>query len=111
MNRLMPWVMAIVFAVSAAVPVRADEQALVKAPDIAAACATCHGPGGNQPISPETPRLAGQEYSYLAHALRQYRDGVRQNPIMRAMAKSLSDSQIEVLARYFAAQPGLTVKY
>jgi len=109
MNRLTPWVMPIVLVLSAAQVAQAAEP--TPQPQAAAACAACHGPGGNQPVSPDTPRLAGQESSYLVHALGQYRDGTRQNPIMGAMAKSLSDSQIEELARYFAAQPGLRVKY
>src|ERR1700679_2447954 len=80
----------------------ADAGESAQIPD--AACAACHGPGGNRPVSPDTPRLAGQEYDYLVHALEQYRGGARQNPIMGAMAKSLSDGQIRALARYFAAQ-------
>jgi cytochrome c553 len=76
-----------------------------------AACEACHGAGGNKPISPETPRLAGQESDYLVEALLQYRKGARQNPIMGAMAKSLNDEQIRELAKYFSAQRGLTEKY
>jgi len=110
MNRLSPWVIPILVVFSAVLRVAAaEEPAAAPRPD--AACAACHGPGGHQPVSPETPRLAGQQFSYLVHALEQYREGARQNPIMGAMAKSLSDSQIQVLARYFAAEPGLTVKY
>ena len=80
-------------------------------PKSAAACEACHGPGGNNPISPETPRLAAQEYDYLVQALTQYRKGSRQNPIMGAMAKSLDDAQIRELSRYFSDQRGLTEKY
>jgi cytochrome c553 len=29
------------------------------------ACAACHGPEGNKPVTPETPRLADQQYGYL----------------------------------------------
>ena len=80
-------------------------------PKPAAACEACHGPGGNKPVSPETPRLAAQEYDYLVQALTQYRKGSRQNPIMGAMAKSLDDAQIRDLSRYFSDQRGLTEKY
>src|ERR1700756_2060217 len=80
----------------------ADEQGGAQKPD--AACAACHGTGGSQPASPDIPRLAGQEQDYLAQALGQYRSGARQNPIMGAMAKSLSDTQIRALAQYFASQ-------
>ena len=80
-------------------------------PKSAAACEACHGAGGNKPVSPETPRLAAQEYDYLVQALTQYRKGSRQNPIMGAMAKSLDDTQIRELSRYFSDQRGLTEKY
>jgi cytochrome c553 len=96
-------------AVSALSVCPAQDQAGAQRP--AAACAACHGPAGSHPATPETPRLAGQEYDYLVHALVQYRSGTRQNPIMEAMAKSLSDAQIRAVARYFSSQPGLTVKY
>jgi cytochrome c553 len=76
-----------------------------------AACMACHGPAGNKPVSPQTPRLAGQLNDYLVEALRQYRSGARPDPIMGAMAKGLSDAQIQALARYYSTQPGLTVKY
>jgi cytochrome c553 len=80
-------------------------------PKSAAACEACHGPGGNKPASPDTPRLAGQEDDYLVQALTQYRRGSRQNPIMSAMAKSLTDTQIRDLAKYFSEQRGLIDKY
>ena len=80
-------------------------------PTAFASCEACHGLGGNKPATPETPRLAGQEFDYLVQALMQYRKGTRQNPIMGAMAKSLSDVQIRELAEYFSQQRGLTEKY
>ena len=80
-------------------------------PKSAAACEACHGSGSNRPVSPETPRLAAQEYDYLVQALTQYRKGSRQNPIMGAMAKPLDDAQIRELSRYFSDQRGLTEKY
>jgi len=87
----------------------ADEPGATAKPD--AVCAGCHGPGGNKPVSPQTPRLAGQLHDYLAEALKQYRSGARPDPVMGAMAKGLSDAQIQTLARYYSTQPGLTVKY
>src|SRR5262245_18480787 len=76
-----------------------------------AACMACHSRAGNKPVSPLTPRLAGQVYDYLVEALTQYRSGARPDPIMGAMAKGLSDEQIRALARYCSMQSGLTVKY
>jgi cytochrome c553 len=110
MNRAIASFLSIMFALSATVQAQAADSR-ESAQRLDAACAACHGAHGNQPVMPETPRLAGQEYAYLVDALTQYRSGARQNPLMGAMAKSLTDVQIHALARYFAAQRGLTVKY
>ncbi len=74
--------------------------------DKLAACAACHGENGAKPIMPEYPILAGQHPDYLAHALRDYRGGRRNNPIMGAQiqALQLTDDDIERLAEHFAAQ-------
>jgi cytochrome c553 len=72
--------------------------------DKVAACAACHGENGAKPIMPEYPILAGQHANYLAHALREYRDGRRNNPIMAAQVQALelTDSDIERLAEHFS---------
>jgi len=74
-------------------------------------CAACHGADGNKPLTPETPRLAGQYYDYLVHSLRAYRSGARQNPLMSPMAQPLSDAEIKDVAWYFSRQTGLVTKY
>ena len=72
-----------------------------------AACSACHGEKGAKPIMPEYPVLAGQHANYLAHALRDYRGGQRNNAIMasQVQALQLTDDDIQQLAAYFAAQP------
>jgi cytochrome c553 len=69
----------------------------------AAACAACHGPNGNS-TNPEWPRLAGQNAVYIAQQLRLFRAGVRDNAVMKPMASTLSDQDINDLAVYYAAQ-------
>jgi cytochrome c553 len=71
----------------------------------AAVCTACHGPGGGKPIMPEYPVLAGQYANYLQHALHEYKDGKRKNPVMSAQAATLSDEDIKGLAEYFESQP------
>jgi cytochrome c553 len=71
----------------------------------AAICAACHGADGNSTI-PVNPSLAGQNYSYLAQALKDYRTGARSNPIMNGQAAGLTDEDIENLAKYFSSQTG-----
>jgi len=74
------------------------------------ACAACHGPNGNKPISAEIPRLAGQQYDYLVESMIAYRKGTRDNPIMSAIAKPLTDQDIRRHAEYFSSQQGLITK-
>ncbi len=69
----------------------------------ASTCFACHGPKGNS-INPAFPRLAGQNAAYLVEQLRLFRSGIRQNPMMSAMASGLTDQDIDNLAVYFAAQ-------
>jgi cytochrome c553 len=69
----------------------------------AALCTACHGPNGNS-VNPEWPRLAGQSSVYIAEQLKLFRSGVRDNPIMKPLAASLSDQDINDLAVYFEAQ-------
>jgi cytochrome c553 len=74
-------------------------------------CKACHGADGNTPLTPETPRLAGQYYEYLVHSLEAYRKGARENPLMTPMAKPLTDAEIRDVAWYFYKQQGLVEKY
>jgi cytochrome c553 len=68
------------------------------------ACVTCHGADGAKPSAPDQPVLAGQYYDYLVRALKDYKTGARQNPIMKGFAGQLSSQEIEDLAAWFAAQ-------
>ena len=68
-----------------------------------AVCSACHGPNGNS-VNPEWPRLAGQSAVYIAEQLRLFRSGVRDNPVMKPLAATLSDQDISDLAVYYEAQ-------
>lgn len=68
-----------------------------------ALCMACHGPNGNS-ANPEWPRLAGQSAVYIAEQLKLFRSGVRDNPVMKPLAASLSDQDINDLAVYYEAQ-------
>ena len=71
---------------------------------LAASCAACHGADGAATVDNNTPILAGQYESYILHALKEYRSGDRQNPIMSGMVQSLGIEQLEALAAWFAGQ-------
>ncbi len=66
-------------------------------------CAACHGEKG-EGVNPAWPRLAGQKPGYLADALKAFRAGLRKDPTMSGIARSLSDADISSLASYYAAQ-------
>jgi cytochrome c553 len=70
----------------------------------AAACFACHGADGNA-VDPQYPRLAGQYNVYLQQILHEYKDGRRNNPIMKGMVATLSDQDIEDIAAYFSSLP------
>ncbi len=74
--------------------------------DKAATCVACHGQNGIS-VQPMWPTLAGQHEDYLVHALKQYRSGERQNAVMMPLAAGLTDTDIKVLAKYYAGLEGL----
>jgi cytochrome c553 len=67
-------------------------------------CAACHGPDGNKPSAPDQPVLAGQYEDYLVRALSDYKNGRRNNAIMKGFAGQLSKQDMEDLAAWFASQ-------
>src|SRR3984893_17808866 len=68
-----------------------------------AVCTACHGPNGNS-VNPDWPRLAGQSAVYIAEQLRLFRAGVRNNPVMKPLAATLTDHDINDLAVYYEVQ-------
>jgi cytochrome c553 len=69
-------------------------------------CIACHGQNGIS-LSPSWPTLAGQHEDYLEHALNQYRDGTRKDPVMAPLVTALTDEDVELLARYYSRLDGL----
>lgn len=65
-----------------------------------AVCAGCHGQDGIA-TNPAYPNLAGQNAQYLVAAIKAYKDGSRNNPIMKPMVEALSDADIENIATYY----------
>ena len=72
-------------------------------------CASCHGKDFNSPIDPSYPKLAGQHREYLEHALTTYKRGDapngRNNAIMTAIVKPLSNQDVKDLAAYLHSLP------
>ena len=66
-------------------------------------CAACHGETGRAHL-PGVPNLAGQRLDYLRDALKQYRNGRRNVPVMRTAIGPLNDAELDALARWYSAQ-------
>jgi cytochrome c553 len=92
-------------AMLAVAPASAADAAAAKK-TVTEVCQACHGADGNSP-SGDFPRLGGQHEDYLAKALRDYKSGARKNPIMAGFAATLSKSDIDNLAAYYASQPAV----
>ena len=67
----------------------------------AALCLTCHGKGDTVQGA-GTPIISGQCEEYLIQAMKSYRSGVRNNPVMNGFAASLSDEDIRDLSAFYA---------
>jgi cytochrome c553 len=66
-------------------------------------CIACHGETGVA-SNPAWPSLAGQKAGYLVNVLKAFRAGLRKDPTMAGVARSLSDTDIANLAAYFSGQ-------
>lgn len=72
------------------------------------ACMACHGPSGAGNPGPAYPHVGGQQAWYSKRRLEEYRTGVTNLPaaekahfdIMAAVAKPLTDEEIQALASY-----------
>jgi cytochrome c553 len=70
-------------------------------------CIGCHSIPGYQASFPQVyrvPKIGGQTPQYIESALKAYRQGDRNHPTMKGIAKGLTDQQIADVAAYYAAR-------
>ena len=65
---------------------------------LACECVTCHQPSG---ASDGIPAIVGWPVPEFVHALLTYREGIRENPVMKTVVGRLADEEIAALAAYF----------
>lgn len=71
-------------------------------------CGACHGVDGMSENFPAYPILAGQYPNYIVHALKGYKSGARQNPVMGGIVGNLSEQDMHnVAAWYGSLNPGV----
>lgn len=66
---------------------------------LAGKCTGCHGLGGKGGFAPV---LAGKPYQALKQKLTEFKSGANKNPIMSPVVEPLSDSDLDILAKYFS---------
>jgi cytochrome c553 len=66
-------------------------------------CVACHGPDGVS-ANPAVPSLAGQPAQFVATQLLMFREGMRKDAQMSPFAANLTNTDLNNLAAYFAAQ-------
>jgi len=71
--------------------------------NIAAACNGCHGANGNSSV-PGTPSLSGLNPQYITSAITAYKNGQRKHEMMKGFVANLSESDMEKVSLYYAAQ-------
>jgi cytochrome c553 len=63
-------------------------------------CSACHGDHGEG--AAEVPRIAGQHADYLKHQLEDFRSRLRDNQVMHANTKDMTDGEIDAVVSYLA---------
>lgn len=106
---------SLLLAAAMVAPAAASEAAAKAKPDVAKGqaistnvCGACHSADGSRG-SPANPILQGQHPEYLVKQLTEFKEGKRDNPVMKGMASTLSDEDMRNVAAFYAskdAKPG-----
>ena len=88
-------------------PLLAFAHLAVGSPPVLGKCVACHGADGHAHDNLAFPVIAGIPPVHLEEAIYAYKDGARQCrivPLMCDTAKSLSDTEVAEVAKYYGAQ-------
>jgi len=72
--------------------------------NLAATCANCHGTNGNAVKGSGLDALAGMDKGKILQKLAEFKSGDKPASIMHQISKDYTDSQLDLIAGYFAAQ-------
>lgn len=103
-GRLLNFILFVTFAgatITLADTNTGDEYAPVA--DLLKSCQVCHGDQGAS-TEQQYPILAGQEFYYLYVQLKDFKSGLRANPIMDPVVSALDKDQMQLIAKYFSEQ-------
>lgn len=94
-------ILVTVAAAAIAAPALADGKALY----LEKTCIACHGKDAKKPLTPEYPRLAGQNAAYAERQMLDIKSGARANgnsAAMKGVMHLVSDEEIKELAKYLS---------
>jgi cytochrome c len=94
-------IFATLAAASFAAPALADGNALY----LEKTCIACHGKDAKKPLTPEYPRLAGQNAKYAENQMKDIKSGARANgntAAMKGVMHLVNDEEIKELAKYLS---------
>lgn len=103
----------IVFLLQLASLTFADDAVLEEFTEIAGlikTCEVCHGAFGASEQQ-QYPILAGQEFYYLYVQLKDFKSGLREDPVMGPLASSLEKDTMQLVANYFSQQTWPNTEY
>jgi cytochrome c553 len=88
----------------------ADEDQYAAVRDKIQTCVPCHGEKGAS-TQGLFPILAGQEQYYLYVQLKDFKSGLRADPVMGPIASALEKEEMMLIARYFSEQQWPEIDY
>jgi cytochrome c len=94
-------ILAATTALAFAAPALADGKALY----LEKTCVACHGKDAKKPLTPEYPKLAGQNAKYAEKQMLDIKSGARANgnsAAMKGVMHLVSDEEIKELAKYLS---------
>lgn len=96
-----PILLGVTFALALSTALQSPARAqTAPAPQIALACAGCHGPAGAGEGS--VPRIAGYDRQAFVETWSAFRANARPATIMNRIARGYTDAEVAQLAAYFA---------
>tara|TARA_E500000178_G_C16417267_1_gene485656 strand:+ start:97 stop:396 length:300 start_codon:yes stop_codon:yes gene_type:complete len=69
--------------------------------NLALPCAGCHGKYGQSNDNSSIPSIAGLEIDYFVKSFYEYKNNLRDNYIMRIIAKGYTEEQVIEMSKYF----------
>jgi len=97
-----PGLLAIALWAAGPTAARAQPADTLQARSLAATCASCHGTNGQ--ARGDIKPLAGVSADTIIAALAAFKSGERPATVMHQIARGYSDEQVQLIARYMAAQ-------